>query len=46
MEARIPEAQQRFLVDNNLEKFEGCYKQVIKDFQGMGQGILPGVVRL
>lgn len=46
MEARIPEAQQRFLVDNNLDKFERVYRQVIADFQGMGQPVLPGVVRL
>lgn len=46
MEARIPEAQQRFLVDNNLDKFEACYRKVIADFQQMGQVALPGVVRL
>lgn len=46
MEARIPEAQARFLVDNNLDKFETVYRKVITDFQTMGQGILPGVVKL
>lgn len=46
MEARIPEAQGRFLVDNNLDKFERVYRQVITDFQTMGVGVLPGVVKL
>lgn len=46
MEARIPEARQRFLVDNNLDKFETTYRQIINDFQGMNQPALPGVLKL
>ena len=43
MEARIPEAQQRFLVDNNLHVFEKVYRQIIADFNG-DRTRLPGVV--
>lgn len=43
MASRIPEAQQRFLVDNNLDKFEAVYRQIIADFQGT-KARLPGVV--
>jgi hypothetical protein len=45
MEARIPEAQQRFLVDNNLDVFEKVYRQIIADFNG-DRVRLPGVVRV
>lgn len=42
-EARIPEAQQRFLVDNNLHVFEQVYRQIIADFNGENAR-LPGTV--
>lgn len=48
-EQLIPMAQQRFIVDNNLDVFAAVYRRIIEDFKrsgGGGNGLLPEVIHV